>query len=111
MKPFAAMFRDPTMTFPPLVECQSFFSIEAFHQVFTDLPALAVQQHPDLPVSIPHTGLSDLSDTHPERGARILMTAIPKGSSMQSGHSAGPPLADSIAVLHVLDELPAPRGL
>src|ERR1051326_9175290 len=75
-----------------------------------DIPALAIEQYPNLPVSVPHAGLSDLSDAHPQGGAWIFITAIPKGSPMQPGHSACPPLAHLVAVLQILDELPAPRG-
>lgn len=76
MESLSAMLRHPTMAFPPLPQRQSLFPIDSFHQVFADFPALAVQQHADLPVSVPHSRLSDLADAHSKSGPRIFVAAI-----------------------------------
>jgi hypothetical protein len=82
MKAFTPMFRYPTPSFPPLLQRQSLFPIESFYQVFPHFPALPVQQHADLPVSVPHSRLSDFSDAHPQCRPWIFMRAIAKRSSI-----------------------------
>jgi hypothetical protein len=110
MKPFTPMFGYTTTPFPPLLQRQSFLPIDPFHQVFAHVPAFAVQQHADLSVSVPHSGLRDLSDAHPQSGPRILVTAIAERPPIQPGYPARSPLAHPVTAVQVLDHLPTPRG-
>src|ERR1700679_2355124 len=45
---------------------QAFFLAQPVHQVLAYIPAFAIQQNADLAVSVAHSCLSDLTDTHPQ---------------------------------------------
>ena len=50
-------------SFPPLVaQRQALFPIQSIHQLLAYLPALALQQHPDLAIAIPHPNLGNLAN-------------------------------------------------
>jgi hypothetical protein len=90
MKPFAAMFRYPTATFPPLAQRQSFFPMDPLQPVLPHLPALPVQQHQYLAISVSHSSPGDLRDPHPEFGPGILVAAVPVGPAAHPAHPADP---------------------
>ncbi len=50
----------------PLLQGQALFLVQPVHQILTCVPALAVQQHADLAISIAHSCLSDFADPHPQ---------------------------------------------
>jgi len=89
----------------------SLFPIEAFYQVFPHIPALAVQQHANLSVSVSHSRLHNLPDAHPKSGPRVFVTAIAECPAIQLDFAACPPLAHRVAAMQVLDDLIAPPGL
>jgi len=72
------------------------------------LSSLAVQQHGNFSVSVPHSGLSDLADAHPKSGSWIFVSAISECPSIQPGYSSCTPLAHPVAAMQVLDHLPTP---
>jgi hypothetical protein len=111
MKAFTPMLRHSPPPFSPLVQRQSLFPIEAFYQVFAHFPALTIQQHADLPISVAYSRLRDLPDAHPKSGPWIFVTAISECPAIQPGYSACTPLAHPVAAMQVVDYLTAPRGL
>src|SRR5215831_7603535 len=75
---------------------QAFFPVEARHEVLAHRPPFAIQQHPNLPVAVADSGLSQLPDPLPERGARVAMMAISIAGPRTADGPAGTPLTDRI---------------
>src|SRR5258708_4295640 len=65
---------------PPRLRAQrqALFLIQPIHQLLAHLPALALQQHPDLAVPITHSYLSDLANPQPKSGSRLASALVSK---------------------------------
>jgi len=55
--------------------------------------------------------MSDFPHPHAQRQSRIFMAPVAIRPAVQARQPAGSPLAHLVAVLNVLDQLLAPRGL
>lgn len=86
--------------FPPpwwlMTERQTFFAVEAVHEVLSHGPAFPVEQHANLPVAIPNPCLGHLSEPLSECGAGIAMTSIVVGGPRAADNPARAPLTDRV---------------
>ena len=86
--------------FPPpwwlMTERQTFFAVEAVHEVLSHGPAFPVEQHANLPVAIPNPCLGHLPEPLPECGAGIAMTSIVVGGPRAADNPARAPLTDRV---------------
>jgi hypothetical protein len=64
--------------FPPprnqVAQHQAFLLVEAIHEILAHGPPFPIEQHANLPVSVPDPRLGYLQDPLPERGTGISMT-------------------------------------
>jgi len=72
--------------------------------------SLAVQQHANLAIPVPYPDLCDFTNAHAQLRPRVPITAISERSSIHPGNPACAPLAYPVALVQVLDHLPALRG-
>src|SRR5882672_5724398 len=98
--------------FPPLVtQRQAFFPIQPVHQFLAHVPALALQQHPDLPIAITDSDLGDLANPRPKSGLRFAPALVSKCRFRDHGGAASSPLTHPVRAAQVVHHGPAARGL
>jgi hypothetical protein len=88
----------------PLPKRQSLFLIESVHQILPHFPAFPAQQRQNLPVSVTHSRLSDLSDPQPQLGPWVLVALIPVRPAVYPSHPASPALAHSITPAQIIND-------
>ena len=74
------------------------------------LPALALQQHPDLAIPITHSYLGDLANPQPKSDSRLASASVSKSRFGDLDPAAGPTLTHSIRAAQVVHHWPAARG-
>ena len=94
-----------------VVQRQPFFSMQPICKLFPYVPALALQQHPDLALPIPHSNLGDLSNPQPKSGLRFTPALVSKSRFCDHGGVARPSLTHSIRAAQVVHHWVAARGL
>lgn len=63
------------------VQRQALFTIQPVHQLLAYIPALPLQQHPNLPVAVADAGLGNLPNPLPQCGPRLLGALEPQGGN------------------------------
>src|SRR6202044_3273547 len=88
----------------PLARPKTLFLVQPVHQILTTLPALAVQQHADLPVSVARSSLRYLSHPHAKFHPLLLATFVPVRCSPDLKNLADVPFAHPITCFQMLDQ-------
>lgn len=91
------------------MQAQALLSVQPIHPLFAHLPALALPQHPDLPIAVADPSLGNLPNALPQRALRILAAAIPLCCTSQPRHFTRTPFADLAPTAQVPYDRPARR--
>jgi hypothetical protein len=94
----------------PLLQGQALFLAHPVHQILACVPALAVQQHADLAISVTHPALCDLPYPHPQLRPWLLMALVTICASHHQKNPARVPLARPILFAQMIDHRTAPDG-
>src|SRR5450755_951883 len=106
----APLHRCPPLPSGLVPQSQTFFPVQAIHQLLPHFPTFAVQQHPNLPVAVANSSLCDLPNPQPQRRPWFLPTFIAEGRDRKPRHTTGTPLAHPVGVVPVAHHRAAPRG-
>ena len=90
---------------------EPFFRVHAVEALFTHRPAFPEQQHAQTAIAEAHPRLRQLAHPLPQRGQRILPTAVVHRGPGRPQQPARPPRAHTVSARHVPHRLALRHGL